>query len=200
MCSTCAKFEERQAAGSLVVPHGAVAQLVERFHGMEEAARSIRVGSTSDHAFMLAGFVAGEGSFGITQRQPPFQDGAARLRFQFDVTVATRDRPMLEQLRTFLGFGSITDRRPRMPRWQPTSQLRVASIKAHLAATILWANEHLLVSHKREQYERWRHALLRYEIEHPRRMDRSRCSEPGCDDFVRGRGLCRRHYYRATGY
>ncbi|MEX2254119.1 MAG: LAGLIDADG family homing endonuclease [Acidimicrobiia bacterium] len=149
---------------------------------------------------MLAGFVAGEGSFNVTRRLPPFADRVPRLSFRFDVTVATRDRPILEQLRSLLGFGSITDRRPGKPAWQPTSQLRIASIKAHLAATIPWADEHLLVSNKRAQYERWRDALLGYEIEHPRQVGRSRCSEPGCDDFVRGRGLCRRHYYRATGY
>ena len=28
----------------------------------------------------------------------------------------------------------------------------------------------------------------------------STCSVEGCDRPVRGRGLCRRHYYRATGY
>ena len=36
----------RRTDGKVCVPHGAVAQLVERVHGMDEVARSIRVGST----------------------------------------------------------------------------------------------------------------------------------------------------------
>ena len=107
---------------------------------MEEVARSIRVGSTSSLAFMLAGFVAGEGSFVVTRRLPPFKDRTARLRFLFDVTVANRDRPMLEQLRSLLGLGAISDQQPAKPGWQPTSHFQIASIKAHLAATIPWAD------------------------------------------------------------
>ena len=49
--------------GILAPSNGAVAQLVERVHGMDEVARSIRVGSTSTLGYMLGGFVAGEGSF-----------------------------------------------------------------------------------------------------------------------------------------
>ncbi len=46
-CSPAPGFEGRPPAGARVtLPHGAVAQLVERVHGMDEVARSIRVGST----------------------------------------------------------------------------------------------------------------------------------------------------------
>ena len=63
--------------------------------------------------FTLAGFVAGEGCFCITRKLPPFADGSPRLRFRFEVKVASRDRPILEALRRFLGFGSISDQAAR---------------------------------------------------------------------------------------
>lgn len=95
MCSVCDDFETRAEsdalAGILKFPQGAVAQLVERVHGMDEVARSIRVGSTiSPEGFVLGGFVAGEGSFSVTQRKPPYSDGRLRKRFVFSVTVASR--------------------------------------------------------------------------------------------------------------
>ncbi len=169
---------------------------------MEEVARSIRVGSTSPlEAFMLAGFVAGEGSFGIT-RLSPFNDGTPRLRFVFEVTVATRDRHLLEALQLMLGFGCIVDSPRRKPEWEPTSQFRIASRRAHFAATIPWADKYLLPGAKRGQYDAWRDALLSYDRLRPSRFGKGRspCSVDGCDKPVRGRGLCRSHYYRATGY
>ena len=71
-----------------------------------------------------------------TPKQPPFRDGSTRLRFGFSVSVATRDRPMLEALHTFLGVGSIRDVPPARPGHQPISVFRVGSLRAHHAATI----------------------------------------------------------------
>jgi hypothetical protein len=59
-----------------------------------------------------------------------------RLRFLFDVTVATRDRAILEELGATLGHGSITDSLPKRGHFEPTRQFRIASLKAHRAATI----------------------------------------------------------------
>jgi hypothetical protein len=54
--------------------------------------------------FTLAGFVAGEAWFGTRQRRERFlHDGSVRLSFGFAVTIARRDRPILEALATFLG-------------------------------------------------------------------------------------------------
>jgi hypothetical protein len=116
--------------------------------------------------------------------------------------MATRDRSLLEQLREALGFGSIQDRKPARQGWQPTSVFSVASRKAHVAATIPFMEQFLLHSAKREQFEQWRDALLAYDVRHPNPALRGRsvCSVEGCTAYVRGRGLCRRHYYRATGY
>jgi hypothetical protein len=42
---------------------------------------------------MLAGVVAGEGSFFVTRKLPPFADGSARLRFVFQVKMASLTDP-----------------------------------------------------------------------------------------------------------
>ncbi len=148
-----------------------------------------------------AGFVAGEGSF-YTSRDGFFADSSSRLRFRFQVTVASRDRSLLEQLQTFLGFGSITDRAPGRPGHQPTSELRLSSFRAHREATIPFAERYLLPCAKRDQFERWRAEMEEYLQAHPSRwgLGPSPCSVPGCAKPVRGRGLCRSHNYLATGY
>lgn len=99
----------------------------------------------------------------------------------------------------FLGVGSVHDSPAKRVTWQPTSTLTVASFRAHRSATIPFADTFIIPSAKRRQYERWRDDLLAYDAARPRRQ-RSTCSEAGCEGLVRGRGLCRTHYYRATGY
>ena len=201
MCSVCETYEARTAAGTVENPIGPVAQSgrAPPWHGGGPGFKSRQVHLD---AYMLAGFVAGEGSFIVTTRQPPFKDGTPRLRFVFQVTVAARDRPLLEQLRALLGFGSIRDIAPRNPAHQPLSELQIASRRAHFTMTIPWADMHLLPCAKRRQYELWRDALYSYDKLRPTRFGKGRspCSVEGCDRPVRGRGLCRSHYYRATGY
>ena len=46
MCRVCAVFVSRVRTGTVRGPHGAIAQLVERFHGMEEVRGSIPLSST----------------------------------------------------------------------------------------------------------------------------------------------------------
>jgi len=138
----------------------------------------------------------------VTRASRPFADGLPRPRFVFEMSMATRDRPVLEALRSFLGYGSIGDRPARRANWQPMSTFSIASLRAHRAATIPFAERFLLPCAKKAQFERWRDALISYEAMRPSRygMGRSPCSAPGCDKPVRGRRLCRSHYYRATGY
>src|SRR5438046_2224881 len=97
VCVVCERYEERLAADIVRPPLGAVAQLVERIHGMDEAARSIRVSSTADgfaEAFhevgdFFGGLVAAEGSFGILARPETFvADDSPRLRFRFQLAMA----------------------------------------------------------------------------------------------------------------
>lgn len=206
----CADFERRAATGSVGGQDGAVAQLVERLRGTQKVARSSRVSSTlrgfstteSEMGSALAGMVAGEGCFHIARRSLTFSDGSPRLRFVFSVSMASRDRPLLEALQCFLGCGCLNDAPPRQAHWQPTSTLCIASNKAHRAATIPFAEQFLFPSAKRQQFEHWRDALYAYERDRPSRYGRgpSACTEEGCERPVRGRGLCRSHYYRVTGY
>lgn len=151
--------------------------------------------------YALGGLVAGEGSF-TTGRQGNYRDGLPRVRFVFQVTMVTADRPLLELLQTFLGYGSINDTPPRRPGWSPLSHFRINSRRGHRAATIPFAEAYLLPSRKREQFEQWRAAFIALEQARPSRWGQgpSPCSISGCDRPVRGRGLCRHHYYRATGW
>ena len=197
------------AGGMLGRPSGAIAQLVERFHGMEEVGGSIPPSSTLSGlaqtircvGYTLGGFVAGEGCFSVTRRVPGYADGSPRPRFVFKCTVAARDRSILVALQTLLQRGSINDS-PGRRDWQPSSTFTIGSNPAHHAATIPFSEAFLLPSAKRAQYECWRDSLLQHEALHPSKVGRgpSPCSEPGCEQPVRGRGLCRSHYYRVTGH
>jgi hypothetical protein len=152
---------------------------------------------------MLGGLVAGEGCFTLAAASPPKRrDGSPRLRFVFSISMASRDRPLLVALSEFLGVGSIQDALPRNERWLPQSRYAIGSRVAHRLVTIPFADEFLLPCAKRDQFDTWRRRFEEYESRYPTRigLGPSECSEPGCDAPVRGRGLCRSHYYRATGY
>lgn len=224
MCSVCDDFEQRLAAGNVASSLGAIAQVVERLHGMEEAGGSSPPSSTykvvqaswlasyfmakwcSDlraASFTLAGFVAGEGSFVVTRALPNRADGSARSRFVLKVGVASRDRPLLLALQALLGGqGSIQDLPPAKAHWQPHSAYSINSRLRIRTVVIPFFDQFLLRSAKRDQFDRWRDEFEAYERAHPTQWGKgpSTCSEPGCDKPVRGRGLCRSHYCRATGY
>jgi LAGLIDADG endonuclease len=203
MCSTCEAFENRFAAGTLDDFNGPVTQSgrVSPWHGERRGFKSRQVHSPWS-SFTLGGFVSGEGCFFVTRKKPPFKDGTERKRFVFQVAVAERDCAVLEELRSFLGFGSIRRAPPDKPHHQVQAIYCVASIRAHLTATIPFAEEFLLFGAKRRQFEKWREELLAWERDRPSRYGKgpSACSVEDCDKPVRGRGLCRSHYYRATGY
>jgi hypothetical protein len=153
--------------------------------------------------YTLGGVVAAEGTFGVTRNTPAtFIDGSPRLRFVFQISMAQRDLHLLEALRAVLGFGSIRGVPRAREHWQPIATYSVSSRRAHHRATIPFFERFLLPSAKRHQFELWRDALRSYEVLRPSRhgKGRSPCSVPGCDKPVRGRMLCRSHYYRATGY
>jgi hypothetical protein len=147
--------------------------------------------------------VAGEGSFWSTAATPALRkDGSPRVRFVFAISMASRDRKLILALREFLGVGALEEIPSPKERWLPQTRLTVGSRLAHRMATIPFADEFLLPCAKREQFERWRAQFEEYERRYPTRrgFGPSPCSQPGCDKPVRGRGLCRSHYYRATGY
>lgn len=159
-------------------------------------------GAAIDIGFSMAGLVAAEGTFVVSRTRRTRQDGSSVLRFVFAVSMATRDRVLLERLRSFLGAGSLSDRPPRDSRWLPISTFTINGRRTHHAVTVPFAERFLLPCAKRVQFERWRDALRTYESAHPSRWGRgpSACRTPGCDRPVRGRGLCRAHYYRETGW
>lgn len=211
MCTVCTELEAiEQRVGNLSAEHGAVAQSgrapawhagSRRFESAQ--LHTLRVWSTTLRGvgFALGGLVAGEGSF-TTGRQGVYADGTERVRFVFQVTMAQRDRPALEALQSFLGTGSISDHAARRAGWSPTSDYRIHSRRGHHTATIPFADAFLLPCHKRDQYLAWREAFLENEAARPSSYGkgRSTCSVIDCPDPVRGRGLCRKHYYRATGW
>ena len=175
---------------------------------MEEAARSIRVSSTPsfdrDTGFMLGGLVAGEGCYTRSLRRDPFvRDGSPRYRFMFAVTMAERDRQIIELLKNVLACGSIYVGSPSKPHHQPTVSLQVTKEADLLGAVVPFSETFLLpVSAKRRQFDKWHESLLTYLRDRPSQYGRgpSRCSVEGCERPVRGRGLCRSHYHQLTGY
>ena len=202
MCSTCRAYETGGWADSLTSQLGAVAQLEERVTGSHEVVGSSPISSTHSHGFMLGGLVAGEGCFTTSRRLPSFADGQPRLRFKFSVEMASRDRQLLEQLRDFFGRGSIHDTPARPAELAAHEHLPHRLNCRSPRRDHPFGEAYLLDCAKRRQFEEWKEALRKYEDENIRRSRRvrSRCSMVGCDKPVRGRGLCRQHYYRATGY
>jgi hypothetical protein len=210
MCTVCSDFADRRWAGRVVDSYGAIAQLEERFHGMEEVEGSIPSGSTTAglaaagpaSPFALAGFVAGEGYFSVTRKLPPFRNGDPRLRFVFGVQVALRDRSLLDALRSALGCGSVREAEPRRAHWQPAAVYSVGSIRAQRSSVIPFFSAHLIGSAKRHQFDLWVAALNSYEAMHPTRYGQgpSICRCDGCERPVRGQGPCRSHYYELTGH
>src|SRR4051812_1871739 len=157
MCVVCERVDGELATANLAASHGAIAQLVERFHGMEEVRDSISRSSTElvGNGAALAGLVAGEGCFTVGILSPRV-DGTPRRRFRFVVTMADRDLPVLEALRAFIGVGSVSRRPAQRSNWQPTATYTVAGRKGLREALIPFCDRYLLASHKRTQYLRWR--------------------------------------------
>jgi hypothetical protein len=116
---------------------------------------------------VLGGLVAGEGCFRSTTRRERFADGSARVRFVFELSLATADRPLLVALQSFLGAGTIDDRGVRRHGWSPESRLTIASERSHLASTIPFAERFLAPCRKRQQFEAWRDELLAYRRSRP---------------------------------
>jgi hypothetical protein len=118
------------------------------------------------------------------------------------ITMADRDLAAVSAVRSHLGAGSIMRRPPPRANCQPTVTMAVSGRKGLREAVLPFFDRYLIASHKRTQYLRWRERFTAYEQRFPSNWGAgpSPCSVPGCDKPVRGRGLCRAHYYRETGY
>jgi hypothetical protein len=197
MCVVCERAEPPPFPGNLGSTFGGVAQLVERLHGMQEVSwvrfpsppLSVVAVLQSVAAF-LGGYAAGEGCFS-TRRSG---------QFVFSVKVAQWDTPVLEAFHHLLGAGSLHRHQPRHTRWQPQVSLEVTGRRQHVESVIPFMDRWLpRASAKWHQFEAWRELLLDDVRVRPFRTP-GVCSEDGCNRPIRGRGLCRSHYYRATGY
>jgi hypothetical protein len=209
VCIVCDRAESREDAAT-IGGVGPVAQSgsAPPWHGGGRQFESVQVHFLghglgrlwSSCGSVLAGLVAGEGSYSIARRRAAFADGTPRLRFVFSLGMARRDRPLLEALQRFLGVGAIYDLSARKPHRQPESGLWVSDRRSHHQSVIPFSDRFLLPqTAKWRQYVAWREALLRYEAEHPPRAA-GVCRVEGCGRPIRGQGLCRSHYYRATGH
>ena len=195
--------DNTRLSGTLGRAPGDVAQLVEHHDGIVGATGSSPVISTDVVGFTLAGFVAGEGCFSVLNTPRTHRDGSPIHQFLFTIAVEIADSAMIHQLRDFLGgVGSIRVQPAGKPQWQPQVIYAVKSIKTHIDVTVPFAETYLLPCAKRVQFETWRDSMNAYAERHNVRWGRgpSTCSEPGCGKPVRGRGLCRQHYYIATGW
>ena len=123
MCIVCERVESELSTANVTRPSGAIAQLVERFHGMEEVRGSIPLAPLSSvrAASHRSGFVArrADRRRGVLHGRPARTrvDGSPRLRFRFTPDDG-RPRPAAarRRLRRFIGVGSIQHEPARSAR------------------------------------------------------------------------------------
>lgn len=141
---------------------------------------------TERYAAFIGGLVAAEGTFVHSGR-----------RFAFAVGLAAADAELCAALGRFFGRGSVTWAPRRRPHYDDEVTFAIRSLRDHVEVTVPFMDEHLPVSYKRQQYERWRAELLHYWETGAKRV--RPCSIEGCDAPRRAHGLCRHHLYRIRG-
>jgi hypothetical protein len=141
----------------------------------------------TDAAAFSAGLVAAEGTF--------TRFGA--VGFACVVALGASDRGSVEFLHTFFGVGRVRWYARRRAHYDDEITWTVRRLSDLVGVIVPFMDEHLPVSHKRDQYLAWRDALLDH-WEHRARRRRA-CSIDGCDAPGRAHGLCRRHLYRERG-
>jgi hypothetical protein len=144
--------------------------------------------ATEDIAAFIGGFVAAEGTFVAA-------DGGRR--YTFAVGLGASDAAMCFALQSYLGCGGIFRYKRRKPHYDDECAFAIQSLRDHLRVTIPFMDDHLPVSHKREQYLRWRNQLLEY-WEHDAKRVRP-CTIEGCAAPRRAHQLCRHHLFAARG-
>jgi hypothetical protein len=152
----------------------------------DSAAITTTLRPATDLAANIAGFVAGDGTF-----------TAADGKFAFAIALGASDSEVCELIFEFFGVGTVRRYSRRRPHYDDEVVFAVQSVRDLVTVIVPFMDEHLLPSHKRDQYQAWRSALLDY-WEHGIRR-RRRCSRPGCGEPTRAKGLCRHHYYEAYG-
>jgi hypothetical protein len=146
--------------------------------------------ATDPLASFIAGVIAGEGCFTST--------GSPRPRFRFAVGLGGVDASTCELLHTYFGVGSIWFSPRRKAHYDDEVTFSVQSLKDLVEVVVPFADQHLLHSHKRDQYLAWRARLLEY-WETRARNPSAPCRADGCTRPSRAKGLCRGHYYAEYG-
>jgi LAGLIDADG endonuclease len=136
----------------------------------------------------IGGFVAGEGTFGMTVAPP---------KFTFSVQLGGIDEKVCDELWAFFGVGHVHRYGRRKAHYDDEVHFTVRKVKDLVGVVVPFMDEHLPPSYKRQQYEAWRTKLVDHWQHHAKR--RRTCTLPGCDRIQKGRGVCRRHYYQLYG-
>jgi hypothetical protein len=133
---------------------------------------------------MIAGFVAGEGTFTRSAES-----------FAFAVTLGAVDTGMCRLLHRFLAVGSVHTYPRRKVHYDDEVVFQVRKFTDLIGVIVPFMDAHLPPSYKQQQYERWRGELLDY-WEHRAKRVRP-CTIEGCEKPRRAHGLCRHHMYEA---
>lgn len=142
----------------------------------------------TDLADFVAGFVAAEGTFGVS---------GTPSSFTFAVALGAEDRESCATLRSYFGVGHVRAYRRREAHFDDEIVFVVRKLRDLVRVIVPFMDEHLPPSHKREQYVVWRTQLLDYWENRARR--RRVCTVEGCDEPQRAKGVCRRHYHQRYG-
>ena len=105
-------------------------------------------------AGFVAGFVAAEGCF--TSSATP-----QGRRFRFAVALGALDEGVCHLLHAFFVVGSVRTYARRRPHHDDECVFAVQGRRDLVEVVVPFLDAHLPPSHKRDQYEAWRAALLR---------------------------------------
>ena len=105
------------------------------------------------YPWWITGFIDAEGSFTVNIRKSPRSNTGWYVEPKFTIGLHKRDRPILEQIKAFLGVGNIYS------KGSNAVQLCVQSID-NLEAVISHFDKYSLITKKRVDYELWRRVIV----------------------------------------
>ncbi len=138
----------------------------------------------------ICGFIAAEGHFS--------QSGT---KFKLVIGLAAEDEKSVDAIARSLAVGTRHRYPARRFGTQEQVTWQVQALPELVQVIVPLCDAYLLPCHKRDQYTVWRSALFAHlESRHRTWFHGPRiCSVESCDELVRAKGLCRRHYHIATG-
>ena len=122
--------------------------------------------NSENHDFYnwFAGFVDGEGHFGIYRQRGRKTTFTSHTKFQFRIKLRDDDVAILEEIKNRLGFGNvykvaINECRAALKNSKPQAAFQTCSIRDSIKLVKI-LDEHGMRSKKRRDYEIWRRAVL----------------------------------------